>query len=66
MTKVFLILAVTAAAVVMLADSHSISKFEHSDEEQRMAAGIGPGCVRVAVGIEDAEDVVADFLQALG
>ena len=40
MTKVFLILAVTAAAVVMLADSHSISKFEHSDEEQRLAAGI--------------------------
>ncbi len=33
--------------------------------EERGAAGIGPGCVRVAAGIEDAEDLVHDFLQAL-
>ncbi|MEM8712700.1 MAG: aminotransferase class V-fold PLP-dependent enzyme [Planctomycetota bacterium] len=33
--------------------------------EQRLAAGIGPGCVRVAAGIEDAADLVADFVQAL-
>lgn len=30
----------------------------------RQAAGIGPGCVRIAAGIEDPEDLVADFLQA--
>lgn len=33
--------------------------------EQRLGAGIGPGCVRVAAGIEDEVDLVADFVQAL-
>lgn len=34
--------------------------------EERAAVGIGPGFVRVAVGIEDPRDLVADFSQALG
>ncbi len=34
--------------------------------EGRMAAGIGPGCIRIAAGIEDAADIVHDFVQALG
>mgnify|MGYP005993865649 CR=1 FL=1 len=33
--------------------------------EERLAAGINPGCVRIAAGIEDSADLVADFLQAL-
>lgn len=33
--------------------------------EERVAAGIGEGCVRVATGIEDPGDLVADFLQAI-
>jgi cystathionine beta-lyase/cystathionine gamma-synthase len=33
--------------------------------EQRTAAGIPPGFVRVSIGIEDADDLVADFEQAL-
>ena len=33
--------------------------------EDRAAAGIGDGLLRVAVGGEDSEDLVADFLQAL-
>jgi len=33
--------------------------------EEREAAGIGDGLIRVAVGAEDPEDLVADFLQAL-
>ncbi|MDA1263789.1 MAG: aminotransferase class I/II-fold pyridoxal phosphate-dependent enzyme [Planctomycetota bacterium] len=33
--------------------------------EERLRAGVVPGLVRVAVGIEDPEDLVADFLQAL-
>jgi len=32
---------------------------------QRAAMGIDPGCVRLSVGIEDAEDLIADFDQAL-
>jgi cystathionine beta-lyase/cystathionine gamma-synthase len=33
--------------------------------EQRSEAGIPPGLVRVSVGIEDADDLIADFEQAL-
>ncbi len=34
------------------------------DERQRAQAGVVPGMVRVAVGIEDPQDLVADFLGA--
>ena len=33
--------------------------------EQRQAAGISDGLIRVALGIENAEDLIADFQQAL-
>jgi cystathionine beta-lyase/cystathionine gamma-synthase len=33
--------------------------------EERRELGVGPGTVRVSVGIEDAADIVADFKQAL-
>ncbi|MGH9317461.1 MAG: PLP-dependent transferase, partial [Thermoanaerobaculia bacterium] len=35
-------------------------------EEERLALGVTPGLVRVSVGIEDVEDIVADLDQALG
>ncbi|HYB41297.1 MAG TPA: aminotransferase class I/II-fold pyridoxal phosphate-dependent enzyme [Candidatus Methylomirabilis sp.] len=35
-------------------------------EAEQVAMGIGPGLVRVSVGLEDAEDLVADLDQALG
>lgn len=35
------------------------------DPEARRAAGIGDGLIRVSVGLEDPEDIVADFAQAL-
>ncbi|MDD4124523.1 MAG: O-acetylhomoserine aminocarboxypropyltransferase/cysteine synthase [Eubacteriales bacterium] len=34
-------------------------------DEQLKAAGISPGLVRISVGIEDIEDITADFEQAL-
>jgi cystathionine gamma-synthase/methionine-gamma-lyase len=34
--------------------------------QQRAALGIGEGCVRLSVGIEDAADLIADLEQALG
>ena len=34
-------------------------------EDQRSALGITPGLVRLSVGLEDAEDLVADVKQAL-
>ncbi|MEM9382577.1 MAG: aminotransferase class V-fold PLP-dependent enzyme [Planctomycetota bacterium] len=33
--------------------------------DERSAAGIGPGCVRVACGIEHPDDLVEDFVRAL-
>jgi cystathionine beta-lyase/cystathionine gamma-synthase len=33
--------------------------------EERALLGVGPGTVRVSVGIEAAEDIVADFAQAI-
>jgi O-acetylhomoserine (thiol)-lyase len=38
----------------------------HLDEDARRASGVYDDLVRVSVGIEDAEDLVADFDQALG
>jgi cystathionine gamma-synthase len=35
------------------------------DESARLRAGIGPGLLRVSVGIEDSEDLVADLLAGL-
>jgi O-acetylhomoserine (thiol)-lyase len=35
-----------------------------SNEELRKA-GVSPGTVRVSVGLEDAEDLIADLKQAL-
>jgi cystathionine beta-lyase/cystathionine gamma-synthase len=35
------------------------------DAEARRAAGIADGLVRVSVGLEDADDVIEDFAQAL-
>jgi len=32
---------------------------------ERSALGIGPGTVRVSVGLEEPEDIVEDFAQAL-
>jgi cystathionine beta-lyase/cystathionine gamma-synthase len=36
------------------------------DADARRGAGVSDGLVRVSVGLEDAEDIVADFEQALG
>ncbi|MCX5514629.1 O-acetylhomoserine aminocarboxypropyltransferase [Kaistia algarum] len=35
-------------------------------DEQKVAAGAGPDVVRLSVGIEDKEDIIADLQQALG
>ncbi|QPH52991.1 O-succinylhomoserine sulfhydrylase [Pontivivens ytuae] len=35
------------------------------DEETRAALGITPGTIRISAGLEDADDLIADFAQAL-
>ena len=34
--------------------------------QEQLAAGVGPGSIRLSVGIEHIEDILADLHQALG
>jgi O-acetylhomoserine (thiol)-lyase len=38
--------------------------YAHSTGKQKRAAGVYDDLIRVSVGLEDAEDLVADFAQA--
>lgn len=42
------------------------SVFAHNTPEEKAAAGVSDDLIRVSVGIEDIEDIIADFRQALG
>jgi len=42
-----------------------ITSHRSMSSEERAELGVGPGTVRVSVGIEDPADIVADFTQAL-
>jgi methionine-gamma-lyase len=42
-----------------------ITSHRSMSPQQRAELGVGPGTVRVSVGIEDPDDIVADFAQAL-
>lgn len=39
--------------------------YSHQSDEERRAAGISPGLIRLSVGIENVEDILADLGQAL-
>lgn len=39
--------------------------YTHSDESQKLSAGVYDDTVRISVGIEDAEDLIEDFKQAI-
>jgi len=41
------------------------SSHSHMPDEDRRKMGITPGMFRLSVGIEDADDLIADFMQAL-
>jgi O-succinylhomoserine sulfhydrylase len=55
-----------------LGDSRSIASHPASTthakltEQERKEVGITPGLIRISVGLEYAEDIVADIMQALG
>lgn len=65
----------TSAPLILLAESLGgvESLWEHPwsmshasmTDDARRAAGIGEGCVRLSVGIEDANDLIADLRKAL-
>jgi O-acetylhomoserine (thiol)-lyase len=60
-----------AALVVHIGDARTgvlhpaTSTHAQMSEEQQLSAGITPDMIRVSVGIEDIEDIIADFDQAL-
>mgnify|MGYP004651063035 CR=1 FL=1 len=41
------------------------SSHRHNPDAERRAAGITPGMIRISVGCENADDLIADFTQAL-
>ena len=57
--------------VANIGDSRSLAihpgSTTHSqlNEEELLAAGITPGYVRLSIGLEHADDIIADFEQAL-
>ncbi|MDO4540489.1 MAG: O-acetylhomoserine aminocarboxypropyltransferase/cysteine synthase [Syntrophomonadaceae bacterium] len=61
-----------AALVVHVGDARSCvlhpasTTHRQLSEEEQIASGVRPEMVRVSVGIEDVEDIIADFAQALG
>jgi cystathionine gamma-synthase/methionine-gamma-lyase len=57
--------AATLGDVYTLALYPAISSHRSLTPEQRAAAGIGDGLIRLSVGIENVEDVIADLDQAL-
>ena len=60
------ILAVSLGSVDTLIQHPASMTHSVMDESLRRKSGISDGLVRIAVGVEDAEDIIADLEQALG
>ena len=58
-------LAVSLGGTKTLAVHTASMIFAHHTREERKEIGVSEGLVRLAVGIEDVEDIIADFDQAL-
>lgn len=60
------LIAASLGGVETLIEQPAIMSYHELDEEQLAAIGIAPGLIRLAVGVEETEAVVADLLQGLG
>jgi cystathionine beta-lyase/cystathionine gamma-synthase len=60
------ILAVSLGGVETLITHPASLVYPHNTDEERRAAGISPGLIRLSVGTEDANDIIADLDAALG
>ena len=58
-------LAVSLGSVESLVELPSQMSHAELSPAEQLAAGIKPGLIRLSVGIEDAEDLIADLKQAL-
>jgi cystathionine gamma-synthase len=59
------IIAPSMGGVETLMEQPALMSFYELSSEQRQAIGIPENLVRLSVGLEDAEDLIADFAQAL-
>ncbi len=59
------LLAVSLGGVETLITHPASMIHAHQSATQRAAAGISPGLIRLSVGVEDVEDIIADLDQAL-
>ena len=57
--------AVSLGGVETLVSQPAYTSHTAMTIEERRAVGIPPGSIRVSVGIEDPQDLIADFAQAL-
>lgn len=63
--KIFSIVVNIGDSKSLITHPASTTHFQSSEEELN-AIGIGSGVIRLSVGIEDADDLIADLAQALG
>ncbi|MGB6546391.1 MAG: aminotransferase class I/II-fold pyridoxal phosphate-dependent enzyme [Candidatus Acidiferrales bacterium] len=63
--RIFLLAASLGGVESLIVLPEYTSHYNMSAQE-RAAAGVGPGTVRVSVGLEDPADLIADLKQALG
>lgn len=56
--------ATSLASVETLCSHPASSSHRQFDDEQLAIAGLSPGMVRVSIGLEDADDLIADLRQA--
>ncbi|HEY9449431.1 MAG TPA: PLP-dependent transferase, partial [Gemmatimonadaceae bacterium] len=57
--------AASLGGVDTLVSEPRFTSHEHMSPEERAAVGVPDGFVRISVGIENIEDLIADFSQAL-
>src|SRR3989440_1314103 len=60
------LLAVSLGGVETLITHPASMIHAHQTDEERRAAGISPGLIRLSVGVENVEDIIEDLEQALG
>ena len=60
------LLAVSLGGVETLITHPASMIHTRQTEEERRAAGISPGLIRLSVGVENVEDIIDDLEQALG
>jgi cystathionine gamma-synthase len=59
-------IAPTMGGVETLIEQPSLMSFFELTTEERLAVGIKDNLIRLSVGLEDADDLIADLRQALG